>query len=121
MPFFVSINPNAMNGININKKNQVIPKNIIFFKADVNYTVAYYNDGKKEIFVKTLKDIEQKFNQYGFYRIHKSFLVNLEYINEKLTGFDLELQNDYKISISRRRMPGLRRQLKSKTSKQLKS
>lgn len=103
-----------MNEIVLNSKNQFSPANIVFFEADVNYTIAHYNDGKKETFVKTLKHIEQKLNQHGFYRIHKSFLVNLEYINEKPTSFDLELQNDYKLTISRRKMPGLRKKLNSK-------
>lgn len=99
----------------INKNNQVgSPENVIFFKADINYTVVYYENGKTKVIVKTLKYIEQELKHHGFYRIHKSFLVNLKYINERPTGFSLELQNEFKLSIARRKMPGLRRQLKSK-------
>jgi two-component system, LytTR family, response regulator len=103
-----------MNEVILNSKNQFSPANIVFFEADVNYTIAHYNDGKKETFVKTLKHIEQKLNQHGFYRIHKSYLVNLEYIDDKPMGFDLELHHEYTLTISRRKLPGLRKQLKNK-------
>lgn len=101
-----------MSELAINKNNLSIPENIIFFKADINYTIVYYDNGKREVIVKTLKYFEQQLKLKGFYRIHKSFLVNLKYINKKPTSFDLVIQDEYILTISRRKMPGLRRYFK---------
>ena len=103
-----------MNEIRINSKSHVNPANIIFFRGDVNYSIAYYSDGKRETFVKPLKYIELQLKQHDFYRIHKSFLVNLEYISQKPVGFYLELQDEYVLTIARRKISGLRRKLKNK-------
>lgn len=102
-----------MNELFINTKNQVIPANIVFFKADINYSIAYYADGKKKVIVKTLKHIESQLVDHGFYRIHKSFLVNLEYISHNPSGKNLIVSN-IELSISRRKLSGLRRKLKTK-------
>lgn len=102
-----------MNEISINTKNQVVPDRIIYFKADINYSIAYYDDGRKKIIVKSLKHIESKLSEHGFYRIHKSFLVNLDYIYQKPSGGYLQLPNDHELLISRRRLSGFRKKLKS--------
>lgn len=103
-----------MNEIILNTKNQVVPANIIFFKADINYSIAYYADGRKKVIVKTLKHIESQLVDYGFYRIHKSFLVNLEYVDKKPAGKNLIICDDVELVISRRRLSGLRKKLKNK-------
>ena len=102
-----------MNELIINTKNQVIPANIVFFKADINYSIAYYADGRKKVIVKTLKHIESQLADHGFYRIHKSFLVNLEYVNHRPSGKNLIL-SDVELIISRRKLSGLRKKLKTK-------
>lgn len=99
----------------LNSKTHVIPANILFFKGDVNYSIAYYSNGKREIIVKPLKHIESELKQHDFYRIHKSFLVNLEYVIQKPVGFNLELENDYILTIARRKISGLRKKLKNKS------
>lgn len=101
-----------MNEICINTKNQVVPDKIIYFKADINYSIAYYNDGRKKTIVKSLKHIESKLSEFGFYRIHKSFLVNLNYISQKPLGKSLTLSDDVILSISRRKLSGLRKEFK---------
>ncbi len=110
-----------MNTIIINKKNQVMPENIIFFKADINYSIAYYSDGKKETIVKSLKNIEPYLKQYDFYRIHKSFLINIGFISQFPDGLNLEMQDEYVLSISRRKLSGLRKVLKKSKFQIIKS
>ena len=55
------------------------PKNILYCKADDNYTELYLTD-KKMIASKTLKHFEKALENYGFARVHKSFLVNVNHI-----------------------------------------
>ena len=53
---------------------------IIRCKADDNYTEFYFADGSKKLISKTLKKIETQLSEYGFLRVHKSHLVNLNHI-----------------------------------------
>lgn len=59
---------------------------------------------KDEIFVAngTLKDVEQKISEYGFIRIHQSYLVNYRYIN-LIKQKEIVLDNDEVLPISRGR------------------
>ncbi|MGM0846212.1 MAG: LytR/AlgR family response regulator transcription factor [Bacillota bacterium] len=67
--------------------------------------------------VKTpLKDLESRLAAYSFFRIHKSYIVNLDYV-AKLTpwfngAYQLEIQgNKEKLSVSRNYVKALRQQL----------
>lgn len=102
-----------MEKVILNSKNHVVPANILFFKGDVNYSIAYYSNGKRETIVKPLKHIESELKQHDFYRIHKSFLINLEYVSQKPVGFNIELTNEYVLTVARRKISGLRKKLKN--------
>lgn len=52
---------------------------IVFCKADDNYTEIHLSDSKKLV-SKTLKYFEEVLTQYSFARIHKSYLVNVNAI-----------------------------------------
>lgn len=58
-------------------------QNILYCQADDNYTHIHLKDGKKKLVSKTLKYFQDALNDYGFARIHKSYLVN---VNE-ITGY----------------------------------
>ncbi len=51
-------------------------KDILFCKADDNYTEIHLKEAKKLV-SKTLKYFETSLSEYGFARIHKSYLVNV--------------------------------------------
>jgi len=53
---------------------------IVFAKADVNYTVFTLTDHSKIVSSKTIKAYEQILEKNGFFRIHKSYLIHLKYI-----------------------------------------
>lgn len=55
---------------------------IIYLESDKHY-INYYVKGEKEVFRSrdTLRDKETKFKNYDFIRIHKSYLVNLRYVD----------------------------------------
>lgn len=86
-------------------KTNVIPKNIIFLKAEANYSQVYMTNGQKFILSKTLKQMEVIFAPFGFYRPHKSFLINLSHVVSCSVHSDrqIELTNNFKAELSRRK------------------
>jgi two-component system, LytTR family, response regulator len=54
---------------------------LVYFESDGNYTTVYLVDGKRIIVSKSLREFEEMLTNNGFYRVHKSFLVNLSLIN----------------------------------------
>ena len=97
-----------------NSTNGISPEEIIFLSADVNYTRVHFSNGRKTTFARTLKSIEGQFADIGFFRTHKSYLVNLQFFKEvhwdKANPF-MVLSNDYRVSIARRKRSELRRAL----------
>jgi two-component system LytT family response regulator len=56
------------------------PKDILKCEGDDNYTHFYFVNSKPLIVSKTLKEFEDILIDYGFMRVHKSFLVNMQYV-----------------------------------------
>ena len=57
--------------------------NILFFQADGAYTKIFMKDGKSVVTSKSLKHFENMLAEASdFYRCHKSFIVNIKYIEE---------------------------------------
>lgn len=61
-------------------------RNILYCKADDNYTEIYLKDGKKRLVSKTLKYIEEALSSANFSRVHKSYLVNVDEVIKYLKG-----------------------------------
>ncbi|WP_411766719.1 LytR/AlgR family response regulator transcription factor [Winogradskyella sp. A3E31] len=75
---------------------------ILYCKADDNYTEIYLNTNKKKLVSKTLKYIENALSEGNFARVHKSYLVNVnevvKYVKGK--GGSVILSNGKEISVS---------------------
>jgi two-component system LytT family response regulator len=70
-----------------------------------NYAFLYTSDGKRYLVSKTLKSYAAMLDQLSFVRIHKSWIINLKY----LQGFcecerSVKLHGGREIGISRRRI-----------------
>ncbi|MEI6456495.1 MAG: LytTR family DNA-binding domain-containing protein [bacterium] len=65
----------TMDGYQMEKLND-----ITFCEADINYTRIHIFDGRKIMVSRTLKEVEELLSCRYFFRIHKSFLANLNYI-----------------------------------------
>jgi two-component system LytT family response regulator len=78
---------------------------IISCESDNNYTCVYTTQGDKILVSKTLKDYDEMLAGCGFYRVHKSFLINLAHIKrfEKQEGGYIVLTNDLKIPVASRK------------------
>lgn len=55
---------------------------IIRCEADRNYTCFLLNGGKKVLIPRTLKSYEEILVPAGFFRVHNSHLINIQYIGE---------------------------------------
>ena len=77
-------------------------KDIIYCKADDNYTELFLKNNQKKLVSKTLKYFEDILKESGFARIHKSFLVNVSYIAsyKKGKGGTISLSNGKELSVS---------------------
>ena len=76
-------------------------EDIIFCKADDNYTEIHFSNSKK-IVSKTLKHFEEVLKEYPFARIHKSYMVNINHIKKykKGKGGSVELINGKEVLVS---------------------
>lgn len=57
-------------------------KDIVWLEASDNYTNLYINGSKKIVASKTLKEFEAILPTNVFFRIHRSSLINIDYIKE---------------------------------------
>ena len=82
---------------------------ILYCEADDNFTCFYFRDGRKTMICRNLKFYEKALSAYGFYRIHRSHLVNLEYIKhyKKGKGGSVILENKKELLVSANKKAGL--------------
>lgn len=88
---------------------------IVWLEGAGNYTYIHTRDNRRYLTSKTLKRLEPTLPVAAFCRVHKSALINLAYLAQVnfSTGPHLYLLNNQFITISRRRLPATRRQVKS--------
>jgi two-component system LytT family response regulator len=88
------------NGYNIVKIN-----NIIYCQAEINYSTAYTSEGKSYTMSHSLKYLEEMLPPAIFFRTHKSYLVNLNYVKsfDKKRGVAI-LESNKAIDVASRRV-----------------
>jgi len=79
--------------------------NIIHCESDNNYTNFYLKNNEKILASKTLKHYDSLLKNLGFIRVHKSHLINLNYIKKIIKGnpFRIYLINETIIPVSVRK------------------
>ncbi len=75
---------------------------IISLEANNNYTKIYFTNHKPILVSKTLKDYNELLAEYNFLRIHKSYLVNKDYILSMDHDGNVVLKHGVKAQVSRR-------------------
>lgn len=80
-------------------------EDVIMLKSDKSYTTIYLRSEQEIVVSKTLKEVEKKFQYPEFFRVHNSYLINLNHIKEYLKGLggELIMTNGLTASISRSR------------------
>lgn len=78
---------------------------ILYITADGSYTHFTFKEQPKITTSKNLKFYESILDDYGFYRIHNSTLINTQYIKRilKTAGGQVLMENDEEFSISKSR------------------
>jgi two-component system LytT family response regulator len=81
------------------------PETIVRCESSSNYTTFYYSDKSKLVISKTLKEVEDLLQPYGFFRVHHSHLINLQHVSRyvKAEGGYIEMCNGAQVPVSRQR------------------
>ncbi|MGL5978856.1 MAG: LytR/AlgR family response regulator transcription factor [Erysipelotrichaceae bacterium] len=95
-----------------NKRNTMLVKNnhdlirldldqVLFFESNLRKITATLSNGKQVIFYNKLSQLESELPQTHFVRIHRSFVVNLFYL-QNIVGLDAILKNQTTLPISKK-------------------
>ncbi len=78
---------------------------IIYCEASGNYTTFYLADGKKYLVSRTLKEYEDMLAGNDFFRIHNSYLINLNAIKKYIRGEggQVIMHNNAVLDVSKRK------------------
>lgn len=82
---------------------------VSYCKSDNSYTTFYLEDMEEIVVSKSLKDYEDLLSEFGFFRSHQSFLVNLNHVKKvaKSDGGYIIMRNKVEIPVSMRQMKKL--------------
>lgn len=78
---------------------------ILYLKADGNYTEVFLRNSNKILVTKLIKEFEDILKSEGFIRTHKSYIVNIKYAKEycKKLANCLVLEGDISVPVARRK------------------
>jgi two-component system LytT family response regulator len=80
-------------------------QDINFCESEGSYTAVHLLNGKKILVSNLLKEYDELLRDSGFYRVHKSYLINMRHINrfEKGDGGNVVLENESKVPVASRK------------------
>ncbi|PCI04907.1 MAG: DNA-binding response regulator [Flavobacteriaceae bacterium] len=111
-----NINGSTNDKINISADGKVYlleQDDVVMLKSDKSYTTIFLKSEQQIVVSKTLKEVERKFQFSQFYRVHNSYLINLNHVKEYLKGLggELIMSNGLTASISRNKKAELFKKL----------
>lgn len=116
-PEIPSSNPQKLNypsRILVEKRNRLtsIPVDkITHLKADKDYTWIHTLNGESYLSTHGIGQLERKLNPQIFIRIHRSYIVNIEFIQElyrDISKLFISLPNNVEINVGRNYMPAIK-------------
>lgn len=92
-------------------------REIVWLEASDNYTNLYLNGNKKIVASKTLKEFESILPGTEFFRIHRSALINVNFVKEYSSheGGELILTDGSHVQVSKARIQEFSEFLKTKS------
>lgn len=82
----------------------VDPCNIMYCQSDGNYTTFFLNDESKIVVTNLIKHYDDLLQSYGFFRVHKSFLVQLNQIKKfNKSNCTIQLESGDVIDVAKRK------------------
>lgn len=78
---------------------------IVYCEASSNYTEIHMLDGKKHLVSRTLKEYEDMLAENNFFRIHHSYLINLNLLKKYVRGDGgyVVMNTDTSLDVSKRK------------------
>ncbi|GAB3759143.1 LytR/AlgR family response regulator transcription factor [Spirosoma pomorum] len=97
----------------LNRTIYISADDVVCLEGEGNYTFLYTRDQKRYLVSKTLKDFEKMMDESLFLRTHKSYMVNLAYVQPNTLNRERQvvMVNGREVGISRRRMKAIAQQL----------
>jgi two-component system LytT family response regulator len=78
---------------------------LVYFEADGSYTTAYLKNGERIIVSKPIKQLESMLNSSSFFRVHRSYIVNVSYVKcYERENYSLKMVDNSIVPVSRRRL-----------------
>ena len=83
----------------------VDPEDILYIKADGRYCCVKLNGGSSVLLSRLLKDFEASLDIHRFFRVSKSFIINMQYVSmyRRTDGGTVEMSDGTLISVPRRK------------------
>lgn len=80
-------------------------KDILRIESNMNYSRIYLRNGQNILVTRLLKDFEEILQPRGFFRVHKSHLINLDYIRKYIRGDggQIVMENGDIVDLARRK------------------
>ena len=95
---------NSLLIINQRTSKKILVNDVVLLKGDVNYTTFHLQCGKETLVAHSIKFFEPFLETHGFLRVHRSFMVNPNYVKEYNQEHEiLTMKNGQQANISRRR------------------
>ena len=87
---------------------------VILIKADGSYSDIVFKNGKHKLVAKVLKNFHERLHEYGFFRSHNSFLINLRHVKKllKRDGGSIEMSDGTIAALSRKNIDLFRKVMK---------
>lgn len=87
--------------------------NIIYCKAEGNYSTLYLKNGKSILVSKSLKDFDHMLADSGFIRVHNASLINIKHLQKYVKGEGgyVILSDNHHVDVSRRKKEAFLQQL----------
>lgn len=80
-------------------------EDIMYCKADGNYTTFVTQDRKTHLVSKPIKEYADLLENFGFLRVHRSSIINPKYVKEmiRLRPIEVVMKDDARITVARNR------------------
>ena len=74
---------------------------VVMIESDEGYSRIHHSCGKTTVTSKRLKQYEEVLGDGQFYRVHRSYLVNIDHVLEYRKGGSIVLSNDIEVAINK--------------------
>jgi DNA-binding LytR/AlgR family response regulator len=93
--------------VHVGSRTYFLPEAIVMIEAELNYSLIYLANGRKCMVSICLKRLEERFAEVSsFARVHRSFIVNTDYLKSVNQG-QVELEHNLKCLVSRRKLKNI--------------